>query len=256
MGAVEVEQFLTHLAVAGSVSASTQNQALNALVFFYGQVLEMELGKLDAVRARRGKRLPVVLTPEEVCLVLANVSGADGLFQLMARLLYGCGLRVMECCTLRVHDVDLPRGQIMVRSGKGDKDRVVMLPRTVRQGLQQQLAARRALHERDVARGVARVDLPAALERKYPRAAQSLEWQFVFASRQLSHCPRTGRIGRHHILEGSLQRAVACAGVVAGLDRAIHCHTFRHCFATHLVERGPASGQCNCCWATRASKQQ
>jgi integron integrase len=238
MSAAEVEQFLTHLAVAERVSASTQNQALNALLFFYGQVLEIDLGRLDAVRARRGKRLPVVLTPEEVRRVLAHVVGGDGLFRLMARLLYGCGLRVTECCTLRVHDFDLGRGQMLVRGGKGDKDRVVMLPCAVRPELERQLATRRTLHERDLARSVARVDLPDALERKYPRAAQALEWQFVFASRQLSHCPRTGRVGRHHVLEGSLQRAVARAGVAAGLDRAIHCHTFRHRFATHLVECG------------------
>jgi len=169
---------------------------------------------------------------------LPHVAGADGLFSLMARLLYGCGLRVTECCTLRVHNIDLARGQILVRAGKGDKDRVVMLPRAVRPELEQQLAARRTLHERDLARGVARVDLPDALERKYPRAAQAFEWQFVFASRQLSRCPRTGRAGRHHVLEGSLQRAVARAGVAAGLEKAIHCHTLRHSFATHLVERG------------------
>ena len=238
MGAAEVEQFLTHLAVDEHVSASTQNQALNALVFFFGQVLDMDLGRFNAVRARRGQRLPVVLTPEEVCLVLQQVAGADGLFRLMARLLYGCGLRVSECCSLRVHDLDFGRGQIMVRAGKGNKDRVVMLPRAVRPELEQQLAVRRTVHERDLARGVARVDLPDALERKYPRAAQAFEWQFVFASRQLSHCPRTDRIGRHHILEGSLQRAVGQAGVAVGLDRAIHCHTFRHSFATHLVEVG------------------
>ena len=238
MGGAEVSQFLTHLAVAERMAASSQNQALNALVFLYGQVLDMELGALDAVRARRGQRLPVVLTPEEVARVLAQVRGADGLFQLMARLLYGCGLRVSECCSLRVHDLDLGRDQILVRGGKGNKDRVVMLPRSIRTDLEQQLAARRTVHERDLSRGVARADLPDALERKYPRAAQSYAWQFVFASRQLSHCPRTGRIGRHHVLEGSLQRAVAQAGVAAGLDRAIHCHMFRHSFATHLVERG------------------
>jgi integron integrase len=238
MKGAEVEQFLTHLAAHEHVSASTQNQALNALLFFYKQVLEIDLGRLDAVRARRGKRLPVVLSPEEVRRVLARVAGGDGLFGLMARLLYGCGLRVSECCQLRVHDIDLARGQILVRAGKGDKDRVVMLPRSVRPELEQQLAVRRSVHQRDLARRVARVDLPAALERKYPRAAQSLEWQFVFASRQLSRCPRTGRVGRHHILEGSLQRAVAQAGGAAGLDKAIHCHTFRHSFATHLVERG------------------
>ncbi len=238
MCAAEVEQFLTHLAVAERVSASTQNQALNALLFFYVQVLEIDLGRLDAVRARRGKRLPVVLKPEEVGLVLAHVHGADGLFRLMARLLYGCGLRVTECCTLRVHDLDLGRAQILVRGGKGNKDRVVMLPRAVRADLSEQIAKRKQVHERDLERGLARVELPDALERKYPRAAQALEWQFAFASRQLSHCPRSGRVGRHHVLEGSLQRAVAQAGVAAGLDRAIHCHTFRHSFATHLVERG------------------
>jgi integron integrase len=238
MNAPEVEQFLTHLAAVEHVSASTQNQALNALVFFYTHVLEIELGRLDAVRARRGQRLPVVLAPEEVAATLERVVGATGLFRTMARVLYGCGLRVSECCSLRVRDLDLGRAQIMVRGGKGNKDRVVMLPKSVRPELEQQLKLRRTLHDLDLDRGVARVDLPDALERKYPRAAQAYEWQFVFASRQLSRCPRTGRIGRHHILEGSLQRAVVHAGAAAGLTRAIHCHTFRHSFATHLVERG------------------
>ncbi|GIX05008.1 MAG: hypothetical protein KatS3mg114_0877 [Planctomycetaceae bacterium] len=238
MGAVEVEQFLTHLAVQGRVSASTQNQALNALVFLYQQVLQIDLGRFDAVRARRPKRLPVVLSPEEVAAVLGRVEGDGGAFPLMARLLYGCGLRLLECCRLRVKDIELSRGQIVVRGGKGNKDRVVMLPRSVREDLERHLEWRRQLHERDLARGVARVDLPDALERKYPRAAQELGWQFVFASRQLSRCPRTGRLGRHHVYPSSLQRAVAQAGRAAGLSRAIHCHTFRHSFATHLVERG------------------
>jgi integron integrase len=238
LGAAEVEQFLTHLAVDGQVSASTQNQALNALVFLYQQVLEIDLGRFDAVRARRPKRLPVVLAPEEVAAVLPLVQGGDGVFQLMARLLYGCGLRLLECCQLRVKDVHLARGQIVVRAGKGNKDRVVMLPRSVRGDLERQLQERRQLHERDLARGVARVELPDALERKYPRAAQELGWQFVFASRQLSYCPRTGRQGRHHVYPTSLQRAVAEAGRVAGLRHPLHCHTFRHSFATHLVEGG------------------
>jgi integron integrase len=238
MGAAEVEQFLSDLAVNGRVSASTQNQALNALLFLYQQVLDIELGRLDAVRARRPKQLPVVLSAAEVAAVLQHVDGADGAFRLMARLLYGCGLRLMECCRLRVKDVGLARGQIIVRGGKGDKDRVVMLPRSVRADLERQLADRRRLHERDLARGVARVELPHALERKYPRAAQELAWQFAFASRQLSHCPRTGRPGRHHLYPASLQRAVAEAGRAAGLSPAVHCHTFRHSFATHVVERG------------------
>lgn len=238
MGAAEVVQFLSHLAVQGHVSASTQNQALNALVFLYQQVLEIDLGRFDAVRARRPKRLPVVLAPEEVAAVLGRVSGADGVFRLMARLLYGCGLRLLECCRLRVKDVQLARGQIVVRGGKGDKDRVVMLPRSVRSDLERQLAWRRRRHERDLARGVARVELPDALERKYPRAAQEIGWQFVFASRQLSSCPRTGRLGRQHVFPGSVQRAVAAAGEAAGLEKRIHCHAFRHSFAMHLVERG------------------
>src|SRR5262249_7363900 len=152
-----------------------------------------DLGRLDAVRARRGKRLPVVLAAEEVAAVLDHVTGGEGVFQLMARLLYGCGLRLVECCQLRVKDVDLARGQIVVRCGKGNKDRVVMLPHSVSADLERQLQWRRQLHDRDLARGVARVELPYAQERKYPRAAQEFGWQFVFASRQLSECPRTGR---------------------------------------------------------------
>ena len=238
MRSAELELFLSDLAVRGQVSASTQNQALNAIVFLYRDVLDMELGRLDAVRARRPKRLPVVLAPAEVAQVLALVEGAEGVFALMARLLYGCGLRLMECCRLRVKDIDLARGQIMVRQGKGAKDRVVMLPKSARGDLERQLERRRVLHERDLVRGVARVELPYALERKYPSAAQELGWQFVFASRQLSQCPRTGRAGRHHLHEGSVQRAVGQAGEQAGLNKRVHCHTFRHSFATHLVERG------------------
>ena len=183
LGAAEVEQFLTHLAVVGRVSASTQNQALNALVFLYRQVLDMDLGRFEAVRARRPKRLPVVLAAAEVAAVLSQVQGARGAFALMTRLLYGCGLRLMECCTLRVKDVQMARGQIVVRAGKGNKDRVVMLPRSARSELEGHLEWRRRLHDRDLARGVARVELPDALERKYPRAAQELGWQFVFASK-------------------------------------------------------------------------
>src|SRR5262249_16991470 len=155
LGALEVQQFLTDLAVRGHVSASTQNQALNALVFLYKQVLEIDLGRFAAVRARRPKRLPIVLAPEEVARVLACIDGADGLFQLMARLLYGCGLRLLECCQLRVKDINLERGQILVRAGKGNKDRVVMLPRSVRQAISEQIELRRRLLERDLARGVA-----------------------------------------------------------------------------------------------------
>jgi len=195
MGAAEIEQFLTHLAVNGRVSASTQNQAFHALLFLYQQVLEIDLGRIDAVRARRPKRLPVVLAAAEVAAVLEHVDGADGVFRLMARLLYGCGLRLLECCQLRVKDVNLARGQIVVRGGKGNKDRVVMLPRSVRGDLERQLEWRRRLHERDLARGVARVELPHALERKYPRAAQgtrSAAHPPGWGSSRRSCCPSRG----------------------------------------------------------------
>jgi integron integrase len=238
MGGPEIEQFLTDLAVNRHVAASTQNQALNALLFLYQQVLGLELPRLDAVRAKRPKRLPTVLAPEEVRQLLDAVEGGDGVFRRMAGLLYGAGLRRLECCQLRVHDLDLRRGQIVVRHGKGGKDRVVMLPRALVPELECHLGWRRQLHERDCADGMARVALPDALARKFPRAARELGWQFFFASRQRSRDPKTGDIGRHHVHVGALARAVAEAARRAGLTRRASCHTLRHSFATHLVERG------------------
>ncbi len=238
MGGPEIEQFLTHLAVHEHVAASTQNQAFNALLFLYTQVLGIELPRLDAVRARRPQRLPNVLAPEEVRLLLDAVEGGAGVFRLMAGLCYGAGLRRQECCELRVHNVDLARQQIVVRHGKGGKDRIVMLPRALQPQLERQLAWRRQLHDRDLTEGLARVALPHALARKYPRAAQELGWQFTFASRQRSRDPNTGDVGRHHVHPGALARAVTEAGRRAGLTRRVGCHTLRHSFATHLVERG------------------
>ncbi len=238
MGSGELQEYLTHLAVRDHVSASTQTQALNALVFLYKQVLEMELGRLDAVRARRSQRLPVVMSRAEVRQVLEAIAGCGGLYLLMARLMYGTGMRLLECCRLRVKDIDGQRNQILIRQGKGDKDRVVMLPRALRGELDKQLAARRVQHDKDLARGVAHVPLPDALARKYPNAVRELGWQFVFASRQLSCDPRSGKQGRHHVHENALQRAVTSAVRQSGLTKRVSCHTLRHSFATHLLERG------------------
>lgn len=238
MGAAEIEMFLTDLAVNGHVSASTQNQAFSALLFLYQNVLGIELPRIDALRARRPKRLPTVLSPQEVSRLLDAIQGGDGVFRLMARLLYGTGMRRLEGCRLRVQELDLGRGQIVVRHGKGGKDRVVMLPRSLRPDLERHIAWRRDLHERDLAAGLARVALPDALARKYPRAAQEFGWQFLFASRQRSRDPKTGDIGRHHVDPSSVARAVAGARRRAGLMHRLGCHTLRHSFATHLVERG------------------
>ena len=238
MGAAEIEMFLTDLAVNGHVSASTQNQAFSALLFLYQNVLAIELPRIDALRARRPKRLPAVLSPEEVAQLLDAVQGGDGVFRLMARLLYGTGMRREECCKLRVQELDLNRGQIVIRHGKGGKDRIVMLPRSLRLELERQIAWRRDLHDKDLKAGLARVALPDALARKYPRAAQELGWQFLFASRQRSTDPKTGDIGRHHVDPGSLARAIGEASRQAKLMHRVGCHTLRHSFATHLVERG------------------
>lgn len=236
MGAAEVEAFLTHLAVNGRVAASTQNQARCALLFLYKEVLGVELPWLDNVaRAKRPQRLPVVLTREEMQAILARMSGTQGL---IAGLLYGTGMRIMECLRLRVQDVDMQRKEILIRDGKGAKDRVTMLPASLLLPLQAHLDKVRALHQGDLAEGFGAVYLPYALERKYPNAARDWIWQYVFPAGKLSTDPRSGAVRRHHVQEQAIQRAVKQAARDAGLTKAATPHTFRHSFATHLLEGG------------------
>lgn len=235
MGTTEVQTFLSYLAVNRYVSASTQNQALNALVFFYKHVIKKELGDINAIRARRPKRLPVVLTQEETKRLLPFLNDTKSL---MVKLLYGSGLRLMECHSLRIKDIDFSAKQIIVRDGKGSKDRVTILPESITQDLKQHLIKVKALHEYFLKRGYGKVELPYALERKYPNAKYEWGWQYVFPAKNISSDPRTVVRRRHHIHESVLQRAVKRAVKLAQIAKHVGCHTFRHCFATHLLESG------------------
>jgi len=236
MGPREIEAFLTDLAVRGKVAASTQNQALNALVFLYKEVLHIELGEFSAVRAKRPERLPVVLTKAEASKLLAAMK--PGTIGLMVRLLYGTGMRLMECVRLRVKDVLFEENQIVVRDGKGAKDRVTMLPSSVKAELETHLERVQLLHQSDLKTGGGEVYLPDALARKYPQAAREWGWQYVFPAVQLSRDPRSGRMRRHHASETSLQRALKEAVRLAGITKPASCHSLRHSFATRLLESG------------------
>lgn len=236
LGSGEIAAFLSHLATSRRVAASTQNQALNAIAFLYTQVLKQQPGDFSQfVRAKRPKRLPMVLTRKEVEEVLARL---EGIHWLMAGLLYGSGLRLLECVRLRIKDIDFGYGQILVRDAKGEKDRVTVLPDRLHEPLKRQIDRARAVHQEDLAAGFGEVALPYALRRKYPNAAREWCWQYVFpASRR--YFDRTARNQRrHHLHESVLQRAIKQAVRRAGISKPASCHTLRHCFATHLLEDG------------------
>jgi integron integrase len=232
----DVNRFLTHLAVQEHVAASTQNQALSAILFLYEKVLEQPLNRIDGVvRARRPKRLPVVLSRDEVRRVLNELEGG---YRIIGLLLYGAGLRLLECLRLRVKDVDFERRELTVRGGKGDKDRRTMLPEAAVESLRLQIERVRRLHQRDLARGFGTVELPWALERKLPGAAREFGWQYLFPATSMGTDPRSGVRRRHHLHESAVSRAISAAVRRTHITKRVTAHTFRHSFATHLIEAG------------------
>ncbi|NTW03508.1 MAG: integron integrase, partial [Oscillochloris sp.] len=236
LGTDELLAFLNHLAVELNVSASTQNQARCALLFLYRELLQVDPGELKGIlAAREPRRLPTVLTRTEARAVIAELTGV---YQLMAQLLYGSGLRLMECLRLRVKDLDFTLHQLTVRDGKGMHDRVTMLPERLSQPLREHLRGVQRIHAQDLADGYGEVYLPFALARKSPGAARAWGWQYLFPADQRSIDPRGGNVRRHHIHESALQRAVKEAVQASGVTKHASCHTFRHSFATHLIESG------------------
>jgi len=236
LGRAEIEAFLTHLALEQNVAASTQNQAFAAILFLYREVLKIDIdGSIDALRAKKPKRLPTVLTRKEIQQMFMLLEGTH---KLVAQMLYGAGLRLLECLRLRIKDIDFEQHMITVRDGKGGKDRVTMLPRSLAAPLIEHIKRVRLTFEEDQRKGCGPVYIPYALERKYPSAGREWFWQYLFPSSRLSKDPRTGITRRHHKHESTQQRAVSKAAKRLNLTKRVSCHTFRHSFATHLLEDG------------------
>ena len=236
MGEKEISRFISHLAINRNVAASTQNQALNAVVFLYKHILKIDLGDFGPMeRAKKPKKIPIVLSKNEVELILSYLTGKH---RLMVQILYGSGLRLKECLRLRVKDLDFERGQIIIIDGKGNKDRETMLPEKIQPILKDHLDKVKVIHEKDLKEGLGEVYLPYALERRYKSAAKDWRWQYVFPSSRISKDPRSGKNRRHHAYENTLQKAIKTAAKKAGINKLVGSHTFRHSFATHMLENG------------------
>jgi len=235
MSKKEIEEYLTYLAVNKHVSAATQKQATSAILFLFREVLKVEIDNIEHIRSKKRNPLPVVMSQEEVILLISQLRGTN---QILAKLLYGSGLRLMEAIRLRVKDIDFDNNQILIYDGKRNKSRITVFPKSIQNDIKNQLQKVIGLHKRDIYDGLGTVWLPDALERKYPNASKEIQWQFVFPSNRISVDPRTGIKRRHHIMETSLQRSIKSALRSSKILKRVSCHTFRHCFATHLLENG------------------